>query len=303
MAATRSLLHVLTRFSDFPDACEDNAKGVARSEAAKIAALELDEDSTDVGSSFSDAESACSSIATRASAAKGRQGRNCRNGRNNKSIKSTERRCSLPQGLDFDKNGYFSNTPLEPIPGTPVTLKGLSFEPVASEKLHAERIEKDGVQPTSRGFRPPPGLSPPVPNFRGCLPTPPVLTYNPPSLNSSAHYQRAGAVSSPVLVNGSPISTVPPGHSSTRARDDILTTAKQHASPLKVTLPGLYALDAQCFDPALPVKKTLEFFDELGEVSAMMTQKLDSSRPAKKKVSDFLLKEPCPVLPMVVRPR
>lgn len=278
---------------------------------AKTATLEFDEDSTDVGSGVSDVESTCSSVNITRHLAVGKKLKpgqvlsttpNAGAPLMEKNVGGRRRR-PVPRSLCLGGDGYFTGTPLEPIPGTP--------EPLSPQKRKAKSAAAfrscndignlDAMLP---GFRPPPGLSSPSDLCRPRSQT--VFAYGPPAECGMADKPARAAMgtssSLPLLPYSSASSCVSSLASPKRcARDRMLTKARQDAMPVKVALPELAMLPCtKILDPTLPVKKKSAFANSVGEVAL---QKLEPSMPVKKRVSAFLLTEPPQVLPSVVQPR
>lgn len=76
-----------------------------------------------------------------------------------------------------------------------------------------------------------------------------------------------------------------------RAREAVLTSAKESGIPLKVRLPShvprMYNLD-----PSKPVKKRPVFSDYAASGSAMELKRVAPENPIKKRVADFILADP-----------
>lgn len=292
---------------------EDEVTLEVLAEDAKTAALEFEEESTDVGSGLSDAESTCSSVAM--SLGGGRKPKlgqvlsttpTCGAPVTGQGVGGRRRR-PVPRSLCLGAGGHFSGTPLEPIPGTPEPLSPQKRKAKAAAARRSCNLDCE-VEAMMPGFRPPPGLPPPD-VFDGRPLTPAVFAYEPSQSQRAmvGKQPRASMGSSrslPVLAYGSGTGGVPTVSPKRYARDRMLVKARQDAVPLKVALPELaLPRDTRMLDPTLPVKKKSAFADSLGECAATNLDNLEPSMPAKKRVSTFLLMEPPQVLPTQVQPR
>lgn len=269
-------------------------------ENAKVGIQEFEEDSTDVGSGVSDAESTGSSVYIPSGGAKKLKPNSVLSTAPKGEVLSAgkkARRRPVPKSLCLGAEGYFSGTPLEPIPGSPPVSPQKRKAILLAQAAAARRpCKADEAMPN--GFRPPPGLSPPrrppgqlgLPDRPKTVPTM-VFTYEPPAPTQNS--TSLGTSSSlPVLPYGSAMDGAPVASPKRYARDRMLAKAKHESMPVKVVLPELAASCAKMLDPTLPVKKKPAFADSLGDAANMSMHKLEPGIPAKKRVSTFLFTEP-----------
>jgi len=268
---------------------------------------EGDEDSTEAGSVLSDAEStgssAAASIGGKAklpevlSTAPKRGGRGGRRSR------------IVPRSLCLGAAGYFTGTPLEPIPGTPVNDPSSPWKHRANATDARRTCDGDrDFEATVPGFRPPPGLAPPV----SCLSTRPqtasaMCVYEPRRSTTLGEPPRRAAMRPSASLPGLAYVSVPGAEAEAspkrNARNRMLLKAQEHALPLKVTLPELSGGYVNTLNPRLPVKKRSTFADSLGDFALINVQNLEPNMPAKKRVSPFLLTDPPHVFATPVQPR
>lgn len=269
---------------------------------------QMDEDSTDAGSSASDCESTCSSTV-------------CGHHSDGQSsatvvqapLAESKGRQPLPPGLPVEAKrnirlqgapplSHCDGTPLEPIPSSPVSRKEtLDFHTTASDDYpHSPRDCQSMLPPSESQWT----------NF----------CEDAPMIGQMLHKRRsrlgavgevAGHVAAP-----SPAPTASPGTKSTpvlayvpqtppvsptrRQRVAMLARAKEYAVPLKVRLAGSVPTLTGIVNRSEPVKKRPPFPDLLSAGVASRLKCIDPREPVSKRASDFLLADPPRVVP--VRP-
>lgn len=235
----------------------------------------------------------------------------------------SRRRRPIPRGLCLGSGGHFGGTPLEPIPQTPEPLspQKRKAKAIGAQRSFTTNCEFQAVLP---GFTPPPGLLPPG-DF--CLTRPGtappglslsedffqtrpgtapsgVFAYGPPPQRSKVEW---GPETAMMYSSSLPVLDTPAAFtvsSKQGVRDRMMASARQHAMPLKVTLPELAgSCSFKHLDPTMPVKKKPVFADSVGATAAMAFCKLEPNLPVKKRVSAFLLTDSPYVLPTQMQPR
>jgi len=284
----RCMGHVSTHSVDLKLGSSRNQHGV------EGAALQLEEDSTDIGSAASDVEAAHSQSSSRFSTP-------CVT--DNEDEKGNERlRLRQVNFKELKRRRNFVGTPLEPIEGTPA---GMSEHPPL---FHLESgANSDNTEQSQDDFCRPPGLVSPQRCRRTkgttLLSTAPKLPARRSRSMLNKHAPKA-VVAQPVL------STAPenmvddlhvlPFSPTGRARLAVINLAKRCEAPLKVQMETVTnftttTIARALLDPMAPVKKKPIFTDD--------RQMPVIGEPAKKRVTPWLLAEPECVLVVTAVPR
>lgn len=247
------------------------SRAVVGQASTKCPELQLDEDSTDVGSSVSDAETTCSSIVSSA------------RGTEVDDQPVTKNRCGGgPRSAKQHQRPprkRFNSTFLEPIPGSPAKRSDCEVLLLGPSLM----AEQEKANPKGQ-FCPPPGLSPMPQSTHGAahlLSAPLVLAYEPPTHDSGA---------------SGPLHKPPPYDADVHM--DLMQVLKI-PEPLKVRPSEEIAVLARPLDPTQPVKKRPAF----PEFAGITNFGLQPGVPVKKKLSYFLLEEPRPLISLGLAPR
>mmetsp|Transcript_117724 Transcript_117724/g.263187 ORF Transcript_117724/g.263187 Transcript_117724/m.263187 type:complete len:312 (-) Transcript_117724:193-1128(-) len=242
-----------------------------------------EEDTTDAGSSTSDAESTCSSSSAWASGSEEERPYLAGGRPRPQALEAGRRR--LPVGLR--SRGRFEGTPLELIPSTPSAEGSTwSLAPEVLAQAHGGSPDKFLSLP------PPPELPPPS------LPCAPLAP--PPPVSPGQSLRKSVAAPPAVLFHAPPkMAQASTGSPKRRAREEMLARAKQQSIPLKVR-PPVQSDDEESsapLVPGLPAKKCPVFL-EFASAAAASLRELEPSLPVKMQMTSWLLKEP----PRVLRP-
>jgi len=231
----------------------------------KCPALELDEESTDVGSNVSDAETSCSSIASLIPDTKVGQDVPLAKSKGGGGRKlGTQRKRPTTKRLTSRRTTGFKCTPLEPIPGSPSKKSdGSSLLSGPSSLVEKEVFASNGKLPPPPGLWPSPELTPAEP-----LSVPPVLAYAP-----HQNLQKGDSNKSEISLFNAHVE---------------LVLGQTIEVPLKVRLPEDSPQHVRPLDPSIPVKKRPAF----PECAGISNGFLHPGVPVKKTVSHFLLEEP-----------
>lgn len=236
--------------------------------------LMLAEETTDVGSSASDAESTCSSTSSSLGGPRRRQ----------------------PTALH---GRFFDGTPLETIPGTPIgqsEQQGLYSLFPPQHKPH--------VPMSPPMAPPPPPLTVPTAVKQAVPPSPlshlPALPQQSPTVHFMENKPKA------LFTQGSfPMTLALPCSPKRRARNALITKAQKEAIPLRVLLPDDNMLGSVPLNPTLPAKKRP--LPEFASLTAMTLQELEPGLPAKKQETPFLVEDTLRILlpppGLVIAPR
>jgi len=269
----------------------------------KNAVIQLDEDSTDIGSAMSsDADMLpssghCSPSWSDEDASE--QGK--RQSRGSLKQKLQQRGAAL---LKLTKpKGNFRCTSLETIMGTPAGMS--EHPPLFFPEEGAQTTEcfaTPGVQPSTpkpHGFKAPPGLcSPQRRRTKGQS-----LLATAPKLPSPRRNRKSKVPATHSVLSTAPEHLLSPSHvlppsPTRRVRSAIIEEARRDGAPLKVQMSSettIKVLD-NLLDPTQPVKKRLIITD-----SPQDLPKLTPGMPAKKRVTPWLLEEPMCTQPAMPR--
>jgi len=268
----------------------------------KGSALQLDEDSTDIGSAMSsDAEMPHSSSFGSPSCSDNEVAV--------KSDSSSQRKQRRTIGAFLkpsSRRGNFKSTPLETIQGTPAGMSEhppLFFPPgpIVSSTESAVCTEDDPTSPTAvpkpAGFVAPPGLASPTKSRKSKTTTARPLLATVPKVSSPRRSRKLKTAAVQSFLATGPENLLNQAHvlppsPTRRARTAIIDKANMDGAPLKVQMAGHNESAASGFvkrllDPTLPVKKKPILFD-----SDQCLHKLRPGEPAKKHVTPWLLADP-----------
>lgn len=290
---------------------------------------QLEEESTDAGSSASDCESTCSSMAGGNIAENGWESlddwmvetRNAGSPMPAQVAVSPSPVPPPPPGLTLGAKRIArlhvapplsrrGGTPLEPIPGTPVTRKdAFAFTPSAGDIEGPASPRADGAE------CPPTPPLPPAHWIGNADRAVPVLTALPQrqrvrlgTLGTVG--ELAGHGTNPTPARPPSVATAlsydpqaPPISPKRRHRAAMLAKAREHALPLKVRLASCVPRPVGPLDPSLPVKKKAPFPELLRAGAAARLTTIDPTEPVSKRASGFLLEDPPQVALMSAVPR
>lgn len=273
----------------------------------KRAVIQLEEDSTDIGSAMSsDADMPYSSGLSSPSGTDGEVSLHW-DGNNDSCLMKKRQRHQSTHAAPFKlstRPRNFKSSVLEPILGTPA---GMSEHPpllfttptvvdgsLATACARPSRLQPDPSKPA--GFHAPPGLLSPQrnrkPKGQSVLSTSPKMPSPRQSRKSKSLAERSVLATAPENLLTTP--HVLPPSPSRRMRSVILEKAKLEEAPLKVQMESeIYAQVLKThLDPTEPAKKRLN--------SEQSFQALEPF-PVKKRVTPWLLEEPMRAFPAMPR--
>jgi hypothetical protein len=246
----------------------------------QIMEREFEEDSTDVGSSISDADTTCSSVSAPSTKKLCHLGMKVKHSQRQTARCSGGRRRPVPRSLCLGPAGCDTNvigTPLETIPGTPIA-QAIPSLALASPK---QRKETPGVT-TQHEFKRPPGLSSPAARQKILAASPTVFAYDPPSNAQSGHTCQ---------------------HLDRVGQELGGKNADRFAMPMKVFMEGRPEACAKALDPNMPAKKRPVYAEFCKDVQIKPSEEFARFLPLKKRVSKFLMAEPPYMMPARMVPR